>query len=126
MDFVFYCSLNLGIGLAQDLDPVGIRQFMERFDERHQRLKENGVILHFLTEKDVPVDMAESQSAAESPYNTPEAKNRVYTFVKSKNQLYRGSTLVQSYVVQRLKASPLKTYCTIAFGGLRRAVRLIR
>ena len=43
-----------------------------------------------------------------APYNTEEAKNMIYTFVKSENVLYRGLSIVRRNVGMFLKSPPIK------------------
>jgi hypothetical protein len=40
------------------------------------------------------------------------ADARLYTFVKKRNELYRGSSLVQSNVAEQLPSSPVRSYST--------------
>jgi hypothetical protein len=59
----------------------------------------------------------------QAPYDSVEAKNRVYTFVMKKNALYRGSSLVQSNVSSHLPSAPSRSYSTIAARYLHKAVK---
>jgi hypothetical protein len=112
IDFYFDEKLNLGIALALNLTANGIKEHLKRFADDNdnnsdcKRYKNNRFVLHFVTENDnVVIDM-------EKPYNTLEAKNKVYTFVKNKNALYCGSSLVKSNVV-RLLSPPIRPFCTL-------------
>jgi len=40
------------------------------------------------------------------------AEDRLYTFVKERNELYRGSSLVQSNVARRLPSPSVRSYFT--------------
>jgi hypothetical protein len=117
IDFLFNGRLNIGIELALNLKADGIRDHLARFDDYYFRYKKTGHVLHFMTEGDDPV------IAMKEPYNTDEAKDCVYTFVKKRNALFRGSRLVQSNVVRLLPSPPARSYSTYALGCLRRVVK---
>jgi hypothetical protein len=121
IDFFFDGRLNLGIELAFNLKADGITKHLQRFDYDYQRFKKNGVLLHFITdEKDTPVvDL-------NKPYDSLDYKNSIYTFVKKKNALYRGSTLIQSNVARRLPSPPARYYSITSMNCVRKVfVRML-
>ena len=119
IDFFFNGRMNMGIELALNQKATGIREHLERFDNNYKDHKENGVVLHFQTENATPV------TEMKEPYNTVEAKNRIYTYVKKSNELYRGTCLVKSNVT-RLPSPPKTPYSTYAFGCLRRVMKSLK
>jgi hypothetical protein len=119
IDFFFNGRMNMGIELALNQKATGIREHLERFDNNYKDHKENGVVLHFQTENATPV------TEMKEPYNTAEAKNRIYTYVKKSNELYRGTCLVKSNVT-RLPSPPKTRYSTYAFGCLRRVMKSLK
>jgi hypothetical protein len=119
IDFFFNGRLNLGIELALNLKADGITKHLQRFDYDYKRFKKNGVLLHFITEKDSPVvDLSK-------PYDSLDYKNSIYTFVKKKNALYRGSTLIQSNVARRLPSPPTRYYSNTSMDCVRKIVRML-
>jgi len=119
IDFFFNGRLNLGIELALNLKADGITKHLQRFDYDYKRFKKNGVLLHFITEKDTPVvDL-------NKPYDSLHYKNSIYTFVKKKNALYRGSTLIQSNVARRLPFPPARYYSNTSMDCVRKFVRML-
>jgi hypothetical protein len=119
IDFFFNGRMNMGIELALNQKATGIREHLERFDNNYKDHKENGVVLHFQTENATPV------TEMKEPYNTAEAKNRIYTYVKKSNELYRGTCLVKSNVT-RLPSPPKTRYSTYAFGCLIRVMKSLK
>ena len=117
IDFIFNGRLNMGLELALDLNAEGVREHLSRFDGNYNRYKTNGFVFHFMTVGDEPViDMKE-------PYHTDNAKKCVYTYVKTKNALFRGSVLVKLDAVRVLPSPPVRSYSTHALGCLRRVVK---
>ena len=123
IDFFFNGRYNIVIELALNLKADGVQEHVARFDNYYSRYDSvpgaefTGAVFHIQTENDHPViDMKE-------PYNTPKYKNYVYTFVKRRNALFRGSSLVKSNVSKWLSISPVKSYSTFALGFLRRVVK---
>ena len=98
IDFVFNGRLNLGVEVAVNLNANGIKEHVQRFDDKYKLLKENGVVLHIDTKRSQPV-------LVQSLDNDP--NDRIYTFLTSRNELYRGSELVATQVSKHL-ASPFE------------------
>lgn len=122
IDHIFNDHLNLGIELAVNRGAAGVREHLEGFDRHYERYKETGVVLHLQTydyDEDFIINLV-------APYDTVEAKNRIYTYSKMKNALYRGSTLVRSNVVRHLPSPTTKSYSTYAFSCMRRAVMVLK
>ena len=117
IDFVFNGRANLGLELALNVNAEGVREHLSRFDHYYIRYNKTGCVLHFMTVGDEPV------IKMKEPYHTEAAKNCVYTFVKSKNALFRGSTLVKANAVADLCSPPVRSYSTYALGCLRRVVK---
>jgi hypothetical protein len=100
IDFYFNGRMNLGIELALNLKfdgKSGIRSHLERFDKDYARYEKNGVVLHFDTNTSDAPDKNEA---------------RLYTFLKKRNELYRGSSLIQSNVAINLQSPPVRSYST--------------
>ena len=95
IDFIFNGRLNLGVEVALNLNADGIKEHLQRFDDKYKILKEHGVVLHIDTFRSRPVQL---QSLGE------DSSNKVYTFLTTRNELYRGSTLIRSNVSIKLKA----------------------
>lgn len=113
IDFYFNGRVNMGIELALNLKfdgKGGIRDHLERFKNDYARYEKTGVVLHFETESSKVPDVAEG---------------RLYTFVKKRNELYHGSTLVMSNVARKLPSPPARSFSTIRNGleCLRRVVQ---
>ena len=108
INFFFNGNLNMNIELALNLNADQITEHHRRVEEHYSRYKKNGIVLHFQTDGENPVlDVKEA-------YHTLEAKNRVYTFVKKQNALYRGSRLVQSNVSRFLPSPPIRSLSTVS------------
>ena len=110
----FYCNgrLDMGIEIALNLkfdDKIGIRAHLERFNNGYKRYK-NGVVLHFETKRSDAPDKDEA---------------RLYTFVKKRNELYRGSSLVQSNVARNLPSPPVRSYSTTVRLGMDLVKRVV-
>ena len=95
IDFVFNGRLNLGVEVAFNLTAGGIKEHMQRFDDKYKLLKENGVVLHIDTRRSEPVLM---QSLDNGP------NDRIYTFLATRNELYRGAELIATQVSEKLAA----------------------
>ena len=120
IDYIFNGRLDLGIELALSQNATGVREHLERFDKNYERYEKTGVVLHFQTKNEDPIiDLT-------APYDTAKAKERIYTFLKEKNALYRGNTLVRSNVVRYLPSPTTKSYSTYVFSSMRRAVMVLK
>ena len=95
IDFVFNGRLHLGVEVAVNLNAAGIKEHLQRFDDKYIMLKDFGVVLHIDTTRSEPV-------LVESFDN--ETNNRIYTFLTSRNELYRGAALVKTQVSVHLGA----------------------
>ncbi len=95
IDFVFDGRLDLGVEVALDLDAAGIKEHLQRFDDKYKMLKENGIILHIDTMRSKPVLMDSLDQ---------DSNERIYTFIACRNELYRGATLVKTQVCKSLAA----------------------
>jgi hypothetical protein len=116
-DFVFNGKLNLGIEILLNGNSKAVEEHLSRFDGRDKSYKNNGVIFHIDTVKNEPtIHLAE-------PYESDDAKNRIYTFLKKQNVLYRGSILVNKGVCKNLPTPTTRPFSTFAFGHLRRVVK---
>ena len=83
---------------------------LERFNKDYARYKNGVVVLHFETNtSDVP-DKDEA---------------RLYTFVKKRNELYRGCSLVQSNVARQLPSPPVRSYSTAVSLGMDLVKRVV-
>ena len=98
IDFVFNGRLNLGVEVAFNLNANGIKEHVQRFDDKYKLLKENGVVLHIDTRRSQPVLVQSLDN---------DSNDRIYTFLTSRNELYRGSELVATQVSKHL-ASPFE------------------
>jgi NDP-sugar pyrophosphorylase family protein len=117
LDFLFNGRLNMGIVLALNLNAKGIGDYLKRFDKDYKRLKDNGFVLHFDTERDSPIiDLAE-------PYNSKEVQNRIYTYIKKKNALYCGGVVVQQNASRYISipSPPVRGFSTASVSRLSRA-----
>jgi hypothetical protein len=104
--------VNTGIEIALNLKfegKNGIRAHLERFNNGYKRYK-NGVVLHFETKRSDAPDKDEA---------------RLYTFVKKRNELYRGSSLVQSNVARNLPSPPVRSYSTTVRLGMDLVKRVV-
>ncbi len=121
LDFFLYFNgrLNLGIEVALNLRAEGIREHLERFDADYKLLKDNRFVLLFDTENDGPI------INMEKPYDTLEAKNRIYTYIKKKNALYCGKTMVRKDVSRYIPSPPKRSFSAIAVGRLSNALKFI-
>lgn len=121
IDFVFNGTLNLGIEILLNGNSKSVEEHLSRFDGKYKRYKENGIIFHIDTMKSEPTIQLEE------PYQSDDAKNRIYTFLKKRNVLYRGSTLVKSSVCKNLPTppTPTRSFSTFAFSHLRRVVKFL-
>jgi hypothetical protein len=120
IDFFFNGGLNLPIEVALNVSAAGLKDHLHRFDNKYSQWKESGVVFHIDTKRtEVMIDM-------ESPYDTNEAKNRVYTFLKQRNTLYRGSIKVRGDVSKHLPSPVIagKSYSTFALRYIRRVAKL--
>jgi len=111
IDFFFNGRLNMGVELALNVGVTVLEEHLNRFDGRYGRYKRHGVVFHLDTNSDKPLLVSKDN-------------NNVYTFLKKKNALYRGSNLVQSNAVRRLPSPPpltpaSKSYSTFAMSCLR-------
>ena len=95
IDFVFNGRLHLGVEVAVNLDAAGIKEHLQRFDDKYKMLKQNGVVLHIDTKRSEPV-LVESLDK--------DSSDRIYTFVASRNELYRGAELIKNKVCKNLGA----------------------
>ena len=105
IDFHFNGLVNTGIEVALNLKfdgKSGIRAHLERFNKDYARYK-NGVVLHFETNTSDAPDKDEA---------------RLYTFVKKRNELYRGCSLVRSNVARQLPSPPVMSYSTTVRLGM--------
>ncbi len=100
IDFIFDGRIDLGIEVALNLNADGIKEHLDRFDNKYSALKKNGVVLHIDTESETPKLIEKSLDENEDP------NDKIYTFLKRRNALYRGSELVASNVSVNLQ-SPL-------------------
>jgi len=117
IDFCFNGRLNMGVELALNVDNAGVQEHLARFEKNYKRYKSNGFIFHILTERETPV------VSMKAPYDTLEAKNRVYTFIKKKNALFRGEVLIRENVVKSLSSPPSRAYSTL---GLKSMLKFVR
>jgi hypothetical protein len=120
IDFCFNGHLDMGIELALNEDDAGVQEHLARFDNNYKRYKNSGFVFHILTEKEVPV------VSMKTPYDTLEAKNRVYTFVKKRNALFRGSGLIKENVVKSLPSPPPRASRAFSTLGLKSMLNLLR
>jgi hypothetical protein len=84
-------GLNMGIRLALNHVKGGVYDQLERFNKFE---KTGDAVLNFDTNTNMVPDVIDSH---------------IYTFVKMRNELYRGSILVRSNVVRRLS---IRSYST--------------
>ena len=120
IDYFFNGRLNLGIELALNQNAAGVREHLERFDSHYKRYGENGVVLHLQTKNENPI------TDLTAPFDTEKAKNRIYTFSKVQNALYRGKTLVRANVVRHLSSPSTKSYSTYVSSCMRKAVMILK
>ena len=98
IDFIFDGRINLGIEVALNLTANGIKEHLDRFDNKYSALKKNGVVLHIDTESETPKLIEKSLDGNKDP------NGKIYTFLKRCNALYRGSELIESNVSVNLKS----------------------
>ncbi len=98
IDFVFNGRLDLGIEIAVDLNADGVKEHLQRFDHKYATLKKNGIVLH--------IDTVQSQPVVIKSLGK-DSNDKIYTFIASRNELYRGSELIRSKVCDAL-AAPLE------------------
>ena len=113
IDFVCNGRVNTGIEIALNLKfkgKSGIFAHLERFNKDYARYSKNGAVLHFETNTHDAPDKDEA---------------RLYTFVKKRNELYRGSSLVQSNVARKLRSSPVRSYSTTVRLGMDLVKRVV-
>lgn len=95
IDFVFNGRLHLGVEVAVNLDANGVKEHLQRFDDKYKILQQNGVVLHIDTMRSEPVEIKSLDK---------DSNDKIYTFITSRNELYRGSELIKTIVCQYLKA----------------------
>lgn len=95
IDFVFNGRLNLGVEVAFNLKTDGIKEHLQRFNDKYKLLKENGIVLHIDTRRSRPVLVQSLDN---------DSNKRIYTFLVSRNELYRGSELIETQVSENLAA----------------------
>jgi hypothetical protein len=117
IDFVFNGKLNLGIEMLLNGNAKSVEEHLSRFDGKYKRSKEDGVIFHIDTMNNEPTIQLGK------PYESDDAKNRVYTFLKNRNVLYRGSIEVKKGVCKNLPTPTTRLFSTFAFSHLRRVVK---
>ena len=112
IDFLFNGRVNLlGVELTLNDDVKGVDEHLKRFSDNYKCFSETGVVFHIVT---LP-DKKEDKNPVIPSTLSDDWKNRIYTFVKTKNALYRGSTLIRSNVVNSLStpALPVRTFSTL-------------
>ena len=119
IDYFSIGRLNLGIALALDQNAAGLREHLERLDKNYGSFQQTGVLLHLQTKNEDPI------TDLTAPFDTAEARNRVYTFSKMKNALYRGNTLVRTNV-RHLSSPNTRSYSTYVVSCMRRAVMVLK
>eukprot|EP01035_Chromulina_nebulosa_P027162 gene27162-35679_t len=115
IDFVCNGRVNTGIEVALNLKFLGksgISTHLKRFNEGkdYARYSKNGVVLHFDT------------NTSDAP---DENEARLYTFVKKRNELYCGCSLVQSNVARKLPSPPVRSYSTTVRLGMDLVKRVV-
>jgi hypothetical protein len=110
IDFVCNGRVNTGIEIALNLSKSGIFAHLERFNKDYARYSKNGAVLHFETNSRDAPDKDDA---------------RLYTFVKKRNELYRGSSLVQSNVARKLRSHPVRSYSTTVRLGMDLVKRVV-
>jgi hypothetical protein len=109
VDFVFNGKLSLGIGLILNSTDGTLKSRLNRFDAAYKAICENGFVFDIQTSKDTISD---------------DVNDRVYTFLKTRNELYRGSKLIQRNVASiqttTTKIGNGRNYSTLAFNLFRK------
>ena len=95
IDFVFNGRLHLGVEVAVNLNAPGIKEHLQRFNDKYLMLKDFGIVLHIDTMRSEPVLVDSFDN---------ETNNKIYTFIANRNELYRGATLVKTQVSAHLRA----------------------
>jgi hypothetical protein len=104
LDFIINERFDkMAIEVALNQNSKGIQKHLKRFDYNYRDFKANGFIFHIQTNHECKFPSINMKS----PYDTEDAKNRVYTFIKHQNTLYRGATIVRKGVSKYLKATTL-------------------
>jgi hypothetical protein len=114
-DFLFNGKLNLGIELVLNSTDGTLKSHLNRFDAAYKAMRGNGFVFDIQTRKDTISD---------------DVTDRVYTFLKTRNELYRGSKLIQRNVASIQTPHHIQTtttkigngrnYSTLAFNLFRK------
>ena len=84
LDFLFIGRLNLGIELILNSTDGTLKSHLNRFDAAYKAIRGNGFVFDIQTRKDTISE---------------DVDDRVYTFLKTRNELYRGNKMIQRNVV---------------------------
>ncbi len=95
IDFVFNGRLHLGVEVALNINAPGIKEHLQRFNDKYLMLKDFGIVLHIDTTRSDPVLVDSFDN---------ETNNKIYTFIANRNELYRGAKLVKTQVSVHLRA----------------------
>ena len=85
IDYFINGRYNFGLELGLNLNEKEIKEHLDRFDNKYLRFQYNGYVFNFDT-KTTSRKIGDIHSYED---------DRVYTFVKHQNALYRGKKLVQ-------------------------------
>jgi hypothetical protein len=112
LDFLFNGKLNLGIELILNSTDGTLKSHLNRFDDAYKAIRGNGFVFDIQTRKDMISD---------------DVNDRVYTFLKTRNELYRGNKLVQRnvasippHIQSTTKIRNGRNYSTLAFNLFRK------
>ena len=95
IDFVFNGGLQLGVEVALNVNADGLKEHLQRVDSKYKPLTVNGVVMHVDTKRSEPLEINSLDKGS---------KDRLYTFLTRRNELYRGSELIRSQVSENLKS----------------------
>ena len=95
----------MAVEVALNQKSSGVEKHLKRFDNYYSDYKENGYVFHIQTNTRDKLPIL----GMRPPYDTDDAKNRVYTYIKHQNALYRGSNVVKRGVSKYL---PSRLFCT--------------
>jgi hypothetical protein len=103
IDFIFNGKLNLGIEVVLNQSDTGVEEHLSRFLDKYKRLQDRGYVFH--------IDTKRGKVTTKS--------DKVYTFLKKQNALYRGSSLLKRGVSTRIRTPPERQFSTLAYRCLR-------
>jgi hypothetical protein len=103
IDFIFNGKLNLGIEVALNQSKKGVQEHLSRFVDKYKKLQDRGYVFHIDTKRSVVVTKSD----------------KVYTFLKKENALYRGTSLCKRGAAPKIRTPPERQFSTLAYRCLR-------